>query len=241
MACMHAIAPEIITESIPPQKVVGEFSWLFWGSPRASHIKASHPHFPRFPRFRVRIFRFFRVFRFFGLWSLLRPLFCRVRGAFRIFRIFAVSGSNRWFRKSDRPALLWPALGDRDFLQAILGVQFSGHLRIIFGAHQTNLDGDNSPCVLQGVATAWKKGSGEPQNWSEIAPASVPLPEALYEQPVLQSHDFSRHQIGPFKNTILKDILRPQKMPWLKHDYHPNGNGCYFNYLHFISASASAM
>ena len=31
-----------------------------WGSPKASHIKASHPHFPRF---RVRIFRIFRVFR----------------------------------------------------------------------------------------------------------------------------------------------------------------------------------
>ena len=37
-----------------------------------------------------------------------------MRGAFRIFRVFTVSGSNRWFRKSDRPALLWPALGDRD-------------------------------------------------------------------------------------------------------------------------------
>ena len=32
----------------------------------------------------------------------------------RIFRIFPVSGLNRWFRKSDRPALGWPALGDRD-------------------------------------------------------------------------------------------------------------------------------
>ena len=43
-----------------------------WGSPKASHIKASHPHFPHFPRFRVRIFRVFRVF---ALRNLLRPLF----------------------------------------------------------------------------------------------------------------------------------------------------------------------
>ena len=42
---------------------------LLWGSPKASHIKASHPHFPRF---RVRIFRVFRVF---ALRNLLRPLF----------------------------------------------------------------------------------------------------------------------------------------------------------------------
>ena len=33
-----------------------------WGSPKASHIKASHPHFPHFPRFRVRIFRIFPRF-----------------------------------------------------------------------------------------------------------------------------------------------------------------------------------
>ena len=44
----------------------------FWGSPKASHIKASHPHFPHFPRLRVRIFRIFRVF---ALRNLLRPLF----------------------------------------------------------------------------------------------------------------------------------------------------------------------
>ena len=43
-----------------------------WGSPKASHIKASHPHFPHFPRFRVRIFR---VFRALALRNLLRPLF----------------------------------------------------------------------------------------------------------------------------------------------------------------------
>ena len=43
-----------------------------WGSPKASHIKASHPHFPHSPRFRVRIFRIFRVF---ALRDLLRPLF----------------------------------------------------------------------------------------------------------------------------------------------------------------------
>ena len=43
-----------------------------WGSPKASHIKASHPHFPHFPRFRVRIFCIFRVV---ALWNLLKPLF----------------------------------------------------------------------------------------------------------------------------------------------------------------------
>ena len=87
---------------------------LDWGSPKANHIKASQLHIPHFLRFRVRIFRVFT------LWSLLRPLFTsrtvlrdcfseflsEVRGTFRIFRIFAVSGSNRWFRRSDRPALL---------------------------------------------------------------------------------------------------------------------------------------
>ena len=37
----------------------------FWGSPKASHIKANQPHFRHFPRFRVRIFRVF------ALWNLL--------------------------------------------------------------------------------------------------------------------------------------------------------------------------
>ena len=40
-----------------------------WGLPKASHIKASQPHFPHFPRFGVRIFRVF------ALRHLLRPLF----------------------------------------------------------------------------------------------------------------------------------------------------------------------
>ena len=66
-----------------------------WGSPKASHIKASQPHFPHFPRFRVRIFRIFRVFRLFALRNLLRPLFFWGERPFRIFRIFPVSGSNR--------------------------------------------------------------------------------------------------------------------------------------------------
>ena len=42
------------------------------GSPKASHNKASQPHFPHFPRFRVRIFRIFRAL---ALWGLLKPLF----------------------------------------------------------------------------------------------------------------------------------------------------------------------
>ena len=70
------------------------------------------------------ISRIFRVFAsaFSAFFALLlcgvssNPCFCRVRGAFCIFCIFAASGSNRCFRKSDRPALLWPALGDREFL-----------------------------------------------------------------------------------------------------------------------------
>ena len=54
----------------------------------ASHIEASQPHFPHFPRFRVRISR-----------VLLRgtpsdPYFSGVRGTFRIFRAFPLSGSN---------------------------------------------------------------------------------------------------------------------------------------------------
>ena len=56
-----------------------------WGSPKASHIKPSHPHFPRF---RVRIFRIFRVF---ARWNLLRSLFFwgeRDRPHFPHFRRF---------------------------------------------------------------------------------------------------------------------------------------------------------
>ena len=73
-------------------------------------MKASQPHFPHFPCFRVCIFRIFRVFRVFTPWSLLRPLFFWGEWGLPHFRIFPVSGSNRWFRKSDPPALLWPAL-----------------------------------------------------------------------------------------------------------------------------------
>ena len=61
----------------------------FWGAPKASHIKASHPHFPHFPRYRVRIFRVF-VLR-----SLLKPLFSWGGRDVRIFRIFPLSGLNR--------------------------------------------------------------------------------------------------------------------------------------------------
>ena len=53
-----------------------------WGSPKASHIKASHPHFLHFPRFR-------------SAESPQTLVFSGVRGAFRIFRIFPVSVSNR--------------------------------------------------------------------------------------------------------------------------------------------------
>ena len=59
-------------------KLQGVECWIsgnHWGSPKASHIKASHPHLRHFPRFRVRIFRIFRVFRLFALRNLLRPLF----------------------------------------------------------------------------------------------------------------------------------------------------------------------
>ena len=71
-----------VSTSFPPQN---------WGSPKASHIKPSHPHFPHFPRFRVRIFRIFRGFRVFARWNLLRPLFFwgeRDRPHFPHFRRF---------------------------------------------------------------------------------------------------------------------------------------------------------
>ena len=58
------------------------------------------------------------AFSAFSAFSLCRfssdPCFSGVRGTFRIFRIFPVSGSNRWLQKSDRPVLLWPALGERE-------------------------------------------------------------------------------------------------------------------------------
>ena len=73
----------------------------------------------------IRIFRIFRVFvsafsafsafspsSFCGISS--DPCFPRGERDVRIFRIFFVSGLNRWFRKSDWPALGWPALGDRE-------------------------------------------------------------------------------------------------------------------------------
>ena len=59
----------------------------------------------------VSAFSVFSAFLLCGIFS--DPYFSGVSRTFRIFRIFAVSGSNRWFRKSDQPALLWPALGDR--------------------------------------------------------------------------------------------------------------------------------
>ena len=60
-----------------------------WGSPKASHIKASQPHFPRF----VSAFSAFSAFSLCGIPS--DPYFSGVRGTVRIFRIFAISGSNR--------------------------------------------------------------------------------------------------------------------------------------------------
>ena len=100
----------------------GEFTLFGWGSPKANHMKASQPHFSRF---RVRIFCVF------AQCNLLKPLFSGKRGTFRIFRIFPVSGSNRWFRKSDRPALLWPALGDPDW--PLLHIHFP-RMSLLFGS-----------------------------------------------------------------------------------------------------------
>ena len=54
-----------------------------WGSPKASHIKAIHPHFPRF---RVRIFRVL------ALWNLLRPLFFWGERGFPHFQHFSCIG-----------------------------------------------------------------------------------------------------------------------------------------------------
>ena len=62
---------------------------LHWGSPTASHTKASQPYFPHFFRIFVSAFSAFLLCQ-----NLLKPLFffSGVRGA---FRIFPVSGSNR--------------------------------------------------------------------------------------------------------------------------------------------------
>ena len=70
--------------------------WKLWGSPKASHIKASHPHFPHFPRFRVRIFRIFHVFRVFALRNLLRPLFFWGERDFPHFPHFPRIGSHNY-------------------------------------------------------------------------------------------------------------------------------------------------
>ena len=59
-------------------------SSLVWGS-----FEASPPDFPHFPHFGVCISAFSEF------WNLIRPCFSGVRGTFRIFRISAVSGSNR--------------------------------------------------------------------------------------------------------------------------------------------------
>ena len=67
----------------------------FWRAlTKASHIKASQPHFQHFLRFGVCIFR---VFRIFVLLNLLRPFFSWGGRDVRIFRIFPVSGLNRRF------------------------------------------------------------------------------------------------------------------------------------------------
>ena len=92
----------------------GHFPWTtFCGG----HLKpvTSKPVSRSFRIFRVFVSAFsaFSAFSLCGTSS--DPYFSGVRGTVRIFRIFAVSGSNRWFRKSDRPALLWPALSDWDF------------------------------------------------------------------------------------------------------------------------------
>ena len=65
----------------------------------------------------IRIFRIFRVFvsafsafSFCGISS--DPCFPGVGGTSAFSAFFPVSGLNRWFRRSDRPALGWPALGD---------------------------------------------------------------------------------------------------------------------------------
>ena len=80
------------------------------GSPKANHIKSVS-----------NIFRVFLSTCFaFSLCGISSDL-CFPgggRGIFRICRIFPVSGSNRWFRKPDQPALFWLALGDRDHVYA---------------------------------------------------------------------------------------------------------------------------
>ena len=131
-----------------------------WGSPKASRIKANHPHFPHFPRLRVRIFSFsaFSAFSLCGVSS--DPCFSGVRETIRIFRIFTVSGSNRWFRKSDRPALGWPALGDREsHLSAFLNLAQNGlkeGVRVkIVNAQPSDASGRNQVLSSGGPARWW--------------------------------------------------------------------------------------
>ena len=89
-----------------------------WGSPKASHIKASHLHFPHFPRFRVRIFRIFRVFLAFARWNLHRPLFFWGERDFPHFPHFPRIGFESLISKN-RPTgfvvtgLRWPEQKDK--------------------------------------------------------------------------------------------------------------------------------
>ena len=64
-----------------------------------------------------------RIFRVFAVWNLLRPLFFWGERDHPHFLHFRRIG---WFRKSERPALLWPALGDREFWGRGGGVVFLG-------------------------------------------------------------------------------------------------------------------
>ena len=80
------------------------------GSPTPSHITANQPRFLHFPHFPVHIFPIFCVC---APWNLLRPLFFSGWERPSAFStIFPISGSNRWFWKSDRLGLSSPALGD---------------------------------------------------------------------------------------------------------------------------------
>ena len=88
----------------PAQNIALEVWWvlspwelreLFWGSP----------------------FRIFGVFlRFFALWSLLRPLFWRVRGAFCIAHFPRIGFESLISKMRPTGFTLWPAVGDKDSL-----------------------------------------------------------------------------------------------------------------------------
>ena len=71
------------------------------------------PAFPHFPHC-----RFVRIFRIVASWNLPRPLFSGVRGTFRIFRTFPISGFESLILKIRLTGFIVTGLGDWEIFQA---------------------------------------------------------------------------------------------------------------------------